>query len=1156
VKKLGLFGSTNRPECCLVFYPANSNSPLFVISTASESVQDYSYYHIDGATMESSAQITDISFKESRANSGGGLKRHTASVSILDGTPFTTQTLKPLLYSTGQGSDDFVIKAYAIDYTRTMEDLSKHCFLGIFKLDASVAYSTRAGVTTFNITSLVTSLTDKVVDLSDTVLKNLDGAGWSAIRDLPTYVGYWCKIRAGGMNRVNGGVEGIDASKILFTKSGQLQKNHTGRYMVLASSADTFFTANNGSLVKLLMSDGEIITGTVTTVPSASSGDDWYGFTGYYCFDTTSGTFKRDDALNTITATSRAITGSTMNAATSTNEFTISKTDAAKLISATGYLATANNVPVRKQSDGANKSRKVVFKLEGIGDIDANNKSLRHMDAVTLLNTGDGDVAGTTKYDPTLLGIASWSGTTQRSSYSGERTYLNYAVADGVAESVDIKLRNPVNNIVTAPPAGTRFFIYITGSFNSGLSYDATEARRYYFRSYGSSIIGSRVYANVNGDYLRLPDGSYTVATNQTFMGVDNLTKIELNRSLDSMFAKSDNAGNPIDVSVDDSHLAVDIEAPRSFTSMLKLMLSQYNTSIAHLLHPNVLNISATATENGPALSLKLTNQTWSELLDSMCYESGFTLVYADGKIDTDFIISKGVRDSVWKDGSFNYYMPLINNANKIQRSEVILRDDNINVGKVLLYKNSFGQEYTKISANITAPMEELTSRRILLRNLTGREKLDRDYSYSFNYITDSNSVRYAASLIGRIGHTAGLTESNREYAVGCIWNAVRFDAGDIAALMNLDNVADANGVTALNTIGIYDDGSGNLYSKYSDSELNRAIIPNIGVVEETEYTFGGADIVHLSVRQAAVASAISVVDVTEGATLSLPTSTAIDNTLQKETPANPSGEGNRSWLTAKGYCTEVAEGKLTKVSSSNSDGGTSGMVVPSNTPFQGCSNPCSNNTDELTYDTSNDQYSSIWCVEYPGCLEGYGADITYVSSPNTLDSINGTATADSTISGTGNPFAGGPGAVETRCCGIMGNPYLRKPSSALGGDSLDPAKYDLSKIYITVENPSGNLCTHGGSEFRGTLSADCVVTALPGFWKYGFNNESPNAYDDSFELCIQTITNITQYEIDKKTAEFFARDGRQSATFNWGLYDSKTTIQLKYAALPTLSAS
>lgn len=848
MRSLLAFQGTKRPCVALVFYTRGSTTPAFIL--ASRQIKDFSSFNgstlLVGVTaVNTYAVIDSAKYSEEKPNSGGGLNDASISISVINGDAYTQGAWSRLIYSAGVTVDDFYIKAYACDGDKLNFDVGIHSFLGIFSFDSELSWDEQSTTTNFRLRTILKTMDEKVVDIPDAVAQQLQASDWSGLKDLPLHIGNFNKVRATGMLRLYGsGISSISRAKIKFIKSGFIKETWTSGALKLGGvTGDAFFAANVGNGVRIIHQSGEALFGTLVSL-----GADGYGLTGV----------TRDQPLTSFTHVSCKILN-TWIGFDSYNSYSTIYLDRlfaapAEALLGNGYVVyEKNSKTCWWQVNNANQHLSVgrTVAPTGVYAIGLAVPPINRQ-ALPINQFLDGSAF------PSFDGIIRGPGVGSTEIGTGTPRPGSFTLKDPAA---------PLSSI----NGGDSWTIIINDYLNAALSYDVNQGRTYYLMSVGTTVKSGRVYASVDGQYVAIPPSNYTISYNQTYLGVTNLTKIVLNDELHNIFptvSEDPNTGQEIYRNIDYSHIAVDIEKARKFPWAIKtlLNLNSFYTSLLHtsIQTPPTENTANIDAEWGPFLSLKITDETYTQILDTVCFESGISLVPKSGAIGYRRRIRAGHKQLLWQSGpnlfckeSFIYD----SGENRvISKAETLLKSPTINVGKVLSYKNSYGQEYIKVNGTFRIRVEELTNTVAELRNKNGRGKRDRDFEYDFKCINEQKSAEIAATNIACIGSSSGLSETNRQYGVTGVYDLLRFECADGAHLVDFPFVSDADTITALTPKNIIKDTDDVLYHQYLPAEADRVVLPNIVVVERMEVDFDKtASPVSLTLRQSAIYANISL---------------------------------------------------------------------------------------------------------------------------------------------------------------------------------------------------------------------------------------------------------------------------------------------------------
>lgn len=805
--------SMTQPYVLVFVMDAITNKPVFALTNYGIGALDSDTCKYANRTVPIRVTADEIVIKETKPTGlGAGLIRREASFTVKNGTPFNDTGISKLLYSAGATVDDFYFSIWVTDFSKSNEDIFKSgTFFGYYKLDSGLAWDEASCTTSIKLIDMLLMLNGRYNDNTSGAETILAGSEWQKLLSVPAYLGYRSKILAVG--RTVSGIGGFDSyyKSVKAVISGIVQSNAlSGTSMILGKSPT--LAGIVGQTVKLKMGNGCIITGAITSL-----GGGEYGIN-------TSGMVV-NDKWGTIAVYNKGYTnpGTAIGVGTDkTNLQSVFLGDGvslAQIPSPTMYLRSPG--PVEFYNGGVVTSTgQMNVKLTGIAD--EANRELSCEEFKDPANTA-------TRF----TGVNVHFHETQQSASFTESALLHLNYATWLAPQ-QYQLFFSASSFVLADvqKEGMPWDLIVTTTVNAFVPLTYV----YYARLIGNtSLLHSAsgqyaIYADDGRSLVPLASAEITsiVYANDDF-GMVDLCKITLKRRL-----------KDINEAYDEASLYVDIGPPVYGGMVLEYIMASAGVSDSLLSN----SFGVAGNQIGNTLSLAITNETWSELLDSVTFEAGLQIDAVNGVYHARPSFTKA-KPYTWNRGiSGERYLHILTDTS-IGYGDVIDGTYKMDIGRTLTSLDAMRREYVRAHYTFSYIYAEYHGTQIRsLQSVKVPKNNDRIITYQFKHITDTANATAAAVQMTKLGHVANIGETTRMVEVGLPFSYMNIVAMDTITLRDFRHI------TALDEplVAYSDDSATNPAYSYGklgvavryDDETQYMLLPGVGVVSSISYNFTG----------------------------------------------------------------------------------------------------------------------------------------------------------------------------------------------------------------------------------------------------------------------------------------------------------------------------
>lgn len=900
----------------MVFVTAyGSVAPSFAMTNYGIGILDSDTVKFAGKTIPVLANIENVSVTEMKPSTlGYGLHKREASFDIRNGEPFNLAPFSNQIYGAGANLDDFYFSLWVTDFSKSLEEISSSgVFFGHYKLDSGLTWEESTGTTSIKLVEMLSVLNGRYNQNTEDAEQILAGSEWQSLLDAPAYLGWKPKVKVVG--RSVSGIGGFDSyyKSVKSVISGLVQSSTlSGTSIVLGKSP--VLAGLVGSSAKLKMGNGCIITGTITDLGS-----------GDYGIDTTG--LVINDKWDTILVYNKGftVTGDDVGQGGADmvnlqSVFLDSAVPLTRVPSPTMYLRSQSTIEFYNGGP-VTSSGPMFVKLTGITD-EANKE----------LSTEEFKDPGNTASKFTGVNIDFFSSAQSSNFSDAALLHLNYAKWLA-PQDYDLFFSNKTFVLADIQLNGMPWDLIITPHVNASAVVDPI----YYIRLIPNNILaesstGQHALFADNGKTL-IPIASADITSieyNNTDFGMVDLCKITMARRL-----------RDIDEAYDENFLYADTGPAIYAGEVISYILDK--AGVPNDIRSTTLR-TGTATLGNP-LSLAITDETWSELLDSVVFESGLQIDTVWGMYHARASFNKSFA-LTWNRPSSSQRFLRVRTDAPIAFGDMVDGTYHIEIGKTATSIDASRREFVRVHYTYKYLYSEYKGLKYrTLESTKVAKDNDRIIDYTFKHVTDSGTATAAATQMTRMGHIANIGEVPRTIIVGLPMEYMQLQVMDTIELRDFRHVTALNSplpaydsTNAANPV--YTVGDYGVYARYDDA-TQYMLLPGVGVVSQIVYNFSGSGVpITVTFKQVQFGTESNLRDVADRLDLN----TVDDNTGATE-PQPSTNYPSAAW-----QC--VDDSHVTNVVV------TPGDYTPGKTTTAGC---CNESTTDA--DTTGEQKVTIVCV-------------------------------------------------------------------------------------------------------------------------------------------------------------------------------------------------
>lgn len=807
-----------QPFVAIVCYDAATNTPTFAFTTFGLNVADAKYVVCNTTEVPILTNIDNVQVTEDKPDGlGKGLIRREVTFDVKSNGPFALAPLSNMLYSAGATTDTFYFGVWVTDYTKSLTDiLQTGIFFGYYKLDMGMSWEENSLVTGFKLSEIVTLMNGRYNTNTEAAEELLDGSEWQRLIDAPAYLGYRGKVKATG--RVDSGISGYESysKSVRAVIAGIVQSSTLSGTSINLGKSPTLASVV-GSSIKLKFGNGCLVAGTVTDLGGGEYGIDTTGMTLNAAWDTI-------DVKNVGTLAPAAPLTLTFKP----NEVMLDTALLTRIPSPTMYLRSSGNIEFYLA--GVQTSATPLYlKLTGIVD-----------EATKTLSCEDFKDPANPTWPRTGVNVDFNAGL-QSTNFTGADAHFNYA-SWLVSQNYTLHFSNKTFVLADVQKEGMPWEVIVTPHVNSSIA----TPNVFYVRMIDNTTImedgnGAPAIFYDKGDTLVTVPAS-AIASIQyanTDFSMVNLCKITLN-----------SRPSDVDVAYDNNFLYVDTWPPMYSAEVIKYILLQGG------MDTSMLGASLTSdTDLGNTLSLEVEDETWSELLDTVMFESGLQLDASIGLYHVGVSFNKATIKTFNRGASTETYQRVVPQAD-IAFGDVVDGTYKFTIGRTLTNVDANGREYVRVHYTFNYPYSTYGGTKLrTLRSTKAVKDNDRIIDYTFKHVADTLTCTAAAAQMTHIGHIANIPETTRIVEVGLPFKYAYLQAMDVVSMKDFRHISAEDSPLplydpAITTNPVYTLGELGVYAKYTQT-TPFMLIPGIGVISRITYNFSGNGIpVTVSIKQ------------------------------------------------------------------------------------------------------------------------------------------------------------------------------------------------------------------------------------------------------------------------------------------------------------------
>lgn len=824
-----------QPLCIIAVHDKATSLPVFGLTNFGISTLDSDEVLLQGIRIPLRLTVDDLIYREMRPSGlGMGLQRRECSFSIKEGGPFSIAPFVAQIYSAGASVGKFFFSVWMCDVSHSLKDIAEvSTFLGYFDLDAGLGWDESNLATTIHLVERLTMLTTRYSAGIEDAEALLAGSEWQHLLEAPAYLGHHMRVPAygraaaqiGGFETYNKAVLGVIAglvqSSILDGTSIPLGKSPTLGSIV-------------GDVVKLKMGNGCIIQGTITDL-----GDGEYGI------DTTGLSVGVAWANVTVYNKGWTATGDPVTQAKTdlSSVFLDNSLELDVIPSPTMYLKTSGT----ELYNGGPVSVGALFcKLTGIKDEANKELSCELLKDPANTNYKYGGV--TVEFDAVQQSIT-WS--------DAADLHLNYAKWLN-KQSCALYFSNKTFVLADIQKQGMPWELIITPHVNAAVPLEHV----YYIKLVNNSTIAETttgtlaIYADDGTALTPIADSDIdSITYNCGDYAVPDLCRIKMKKRI-----------TDINEAYDENLLYVDTSRALHAAEVITYIMDQAGIDTA------LRGYSLRSGTNllGNPMSVKITTETWTELLESVVFESGLTVNSEYGFYDARTAFDKTAVRTFNNTADPTQTFMLVDTVGVVPFSDVVDGTYKMDIGRTYTNIDADGREFVRThytfqyqySSYHGAKMRKLQSTKAVKNN-------DRKVDYTFKHLFDTPTATAAATQMTRIGHVANIPETTRTITVGlplCYTHLQVLDSVYMAGFRHVSALDDPlpayDDASAVNPVYTLSDQGP--CAKYT-AAVPYMLMPGIGIVDALEFNLSGTGTpVTLTFKQVQVATTSNLRSVAE----------------------------------------------------------------------------------------------------------------------------------------------------------------------------------------------------------------------------------------------------------------------------------------------------
>lgn len=816
-------GESRSPYVTVIALDTLTHTPQYAL--VQESANEIPVVNFGGVFLETRGILSDVSYSNSRGQSGNGIARRSMTINIqtenTKGYPYFNPPLSKRFYYGGQSAQDIYFAVYANDATKQFEPIENSWFLGYYKIESGVSWKEDQGATRISLVQILqkdsTKLgaTDEVIPEQFYIFNS-----WFRGEVIPKVFGYVPRIK------MLNAFPSISIKSLSGSISGQVQSNYTNSSptIILEKFADQSSVLRQlisiGGTVRVRMHDNEVIKGTLSynagtgeVTLTVTQRDTYYakgkGYTYSQGEDYTN--WHRLDHQLPLTWSDQAtviIRGKDI--IQDPNGFMKANVDAYTHVEPDKKL-TADVVV---QLTGWNDEKKGIINHEVFFIYD----SVVGANANTVLSANFSNVNINT-YEP-------WA--------SNLWPLAPYIWFENFPKPVEFYFNDPTSSSPGSGSIGDAWTV--VGVEPTSPDYSV------YIRNGFSKFNDTNVYCEGDGRLIKIPDANIlSVTQSGTFYGIAGLTKITLSAAPEDM-----DIGATSNVVYADALYKDGSFEDRSERILYEIL--KESDLLERYAGPSITG-DGYLDDNWLPYCGVLVRETEEVLsvVDRLCYQLGVSLDWINGKYEIRQAAMPFGATTEVEIESQTYLYP---NIPYTDATELIENSCEIECGELISVNNAaedfeyiplyYDVEYGSWEDPFFKLVKPATNRAI------GQNSFK--FSYKFDMINDANSFNFAVTSSLSIGHPSGLYSVERYLKAKMTIDGCRWAAMDPIVFRDFPLISTEDETDAV----IADDGQ----PQYLKHDAGHSIMGAVCCVESMEVAFGvdQAIEVNISARMSQVA--------------------------------------------------------------------------------------------------------------------------------------------------------------------------------------------------------------------------------------------------------------------------------------------------------------
>lgn len=794
-----------QPFVAIVCYTA-AHVPTFAMSTFGIDAGDEPTVKVGGVSVPIMLNIDAVSISETRPEGfNRGLIRKDLQFNIKHDGPFATTPFIDKLYSAGATTDSFYFRVWVTDYSRSLHDiLQTGVFFGAYKLDMGMGWDETSLITAMKLIEYPQAMYGRYGTTTEAAEDVLDGSEWQRLIEQPAYLGYRPKVPAVG--RVDAAIGGYEAynKAVKGVVAGIVQSTALSGTSIELGKSPTLASVV-GQTLKVKFGNGCLVTGIITDLGGGTYGINTTGMVLNVAWDSVP-----------ITNVGKLGVGVALTTAFKPNSILLDGVSLDRIPSPTMLLKSPSTVEFYLA--GVQTSAGPLWlKLTGIAD--ETNKELTTEDfkdpdnptwmrsAVNIHFNAAIQSANFTG-DDAHFNYATWLASQSYSLYFSKNTYV---LADIQKEGMpwEVIVTPHVNTIVTLP------FVYYMRMIENTTIMEDINGNPSLFYNRGDTLVTVPA-ANIA-----------SIAYASTDFSMINMCKITLTAR-----------PSDVDIGYDNNFLFADTWPPMYAAEVISYILT------AGAFPVDMFGATLSTTMHlGNTLGLDIKSETWTDLLDSVLFESGLQLASELGFYHLVLGVEKANVFTFNRGVSGETYQ-FVNTQARVLFGDVIDGTYKFNIGRTLTNIDAGGREFVRAHYDIKYKYASNSGEKFRsLRSTKAVKDNDRKIEITFKHIADTITCKAAAAQLTTAGHVANIGITTRQVEFSLPLSYVRLQAQDVVTLQDFRHLSALDSpLPAYNpaiTNPTYTLGGNHVIARYTPG-TPYMLVPGLYIIDNITYDFSG----------------------------------------------------------------------------------------------------------------------------------------------------------------------------------------------------------------------------------------------------------------------------------------------------------------------------